>query len=117
MRIQPAFSLASATLRKKAAPGPFRARAPLGRENLPFFAYHRLWKRTAERMHVGACYSCNGCGKCRTWMKGLEGACPFCRKPVATGDARCPSCGRALPLPPGATGAPTVWQARPRQVE
>lgn len=50
---------------------------------------------------MGACYSCNGCGKCREWMKDLEHTCPICRTPVEASDTRCPNCSRPLPLPAG----------------
>ena len=50
---------------------------------------------------MGVCYSCSGCGKCRTWMADLENACPFCRYPVGKDNQLCPSCGKPLPLPPG----------------
>ena len=50
---------------------------------------------------MGACYSCNGCGKCREWIKELENACPICRNPIPEKSTRCPACGNPLPLPAG----------------
>ncbi|NTU89779.1 MAG: zinc-ribbon domain-containing protein [Actinobacteria bacterium] len=50
---------------------------------------------------MGVCYSCNGCGKCRTWMESLKGKCPMCDAPIAEDDTFCPRCGKPLPSPPG----------------
>ncbi len=50
---------------------------------------------------MGACYACNGCGKCRVWMDELKGKCPFCQTPYQEEDRLCASCGKPLPLKPG----------------
>lgn len=31
---------------------------------------------------MGACYSCNNCGKCRELSQQLAGLCPMCRAPL-----------------------------------
>ena len=50
------------------------------------------------------CYPCSHCGACK--VKLAPGECPVCHKPVAPGQVMCPSCGFALPLPPGQVAPP-----------
>ncbi len=52
---------------------------------------------------MGACYSCNGCGKCTEWIKDYDGVCPICKAKYNQGDKICSNCGRPLPLSPGET--------------
>ncbi len=52
---------------------------------------------------MGACYGCNGCGKCRMWMEEVRGLCPKCKVRVPPDARTCPKCGFTLPLPPGMT--------------
>ena len=60
---------------------------------------------------MGACYSCNGCGKCREWMRDLEHACPLCKTPVEASDNRCPN------RPPFLRGSPGQTKNRNRSTD
>ena len=50
---------------------------------------------------MGACYSCNNCGKCHELSRQLAGHCPICRALLPSGVIICPSCGRPVPRKPG----------------
>lgn len=43
------------------------------------------------------CYSCIGCGKCKTLQQGIALVrCPHCGKMAENDALRCPSCGAPL---------------------
>lgn len=53
---------------------------------------------------MGACYSCNGCGKCIAWIEEAAAKCPRCGEPLEPEQATCPTCGARRPPLPNAPG-------------
>ncbi len=50
---------------------------------------------------MGACYSCNHCGKCTDWIKDAAGKCTKCGQPLEPSQTACPKCGaKRPPIPP-----------------
>ncbi len=53
---------------------------------------------------MGACYSCNNCGKCTAWIKDAAKRCSKCGQSLDPDETTCPGCGARRPLNPGAPG-------------
>lgn len=61
-----------------------------------------------KKLKMGACYSCNQCGKCTKYLDEMQGKCMMCHAEVPEGSLRCPQCGAPLPPPPGMTEAEAI---------
>lgn len=63
----------------------------------------RIETEEKSDVSMGACYACNGCGKCRSWIKGFDGSCLMCGAEVPDGAKRCSKCGAPIPRPASIT--------------
>ena len=85
-------------------PGPTARRAPSrGGKTYLSFAYHRLLEANRRKAARGRLLQLQRVRQVPHLDEGpRRRSAPSVRKPVAKGAARCPACGRPLPLPPGA---------------
>ena len=88
---------------------PFSDKSGMDNERIAAMKLTRFLLRSHQAREgsetMGACYSCNNCGKCRELSQQLAGLCPMCRAPLPPDAAKCPACGKPVPRKPGLTRA------------